>query len=250
MSEPSLQLIPRDFDLHLSYSSAQIEEIRHNCRIKFGNKLVSLFFKLEKGVEIGTSSSSSSISMRNAFVPSSQHFILLSADFCQLELRILAHLSEDSNLRKVLNRGGDVFKSIAAGWKGVSESRVTVEMRQEAKAITYGIIYGMGARTLSESMEVDEMEASAYIKQFLRAYPGIQKFKDKTEEFCRENGYVETMSGRRRYLEHINSRSAGERGKKHICDSMYVYVRTSSRCKHVLVSQYGQTNFIFSQQLK
>jgi len=124
ISEPSLQCIPRDFDLQLSYSPAQVEEIRHNCRIKFGDKVVSLFFKLENGLNDAAGELAKSVSMRNAFVPCSEQFTLVSVDYCQLELRILAHLCEDANLRRALNKTGDVFKTMASQWRNIPESKV------------------------------------------------------------------------------------------------------------------------------
>jgi len=95
----------------------------------------------------------------------------------------------------------------------LDESEVSVEMRQEAKALTYGIIYGMGAKALAEQMEISQEEASLFISEFMRAYPKIRTFIDKTIKSCRENGFVETFCGRKRYLTNINSKKPGERAQ-------------------------------------
>jgi len=211
MAEPSLQCVPRDFSLALSYTEAQLEEIRHHARIKFGNKVALLLEKIQRQGGCG-SGEQGLISLRNAFIPS-KGFLLLSADYSQLELRILAHLAQEKKLLRILNTPtGDVFREIAAQWKCVQESEVTEEMRQEAKGITYGVIYGMGAKTLSDQLGVDERAASEFIRAFMWAYPGIRTFIDQTIKSCREFGFVETISGRRRYLEHINSNNATQRG--------------------------------------
>lgn len=113
------------------------------------------------------------ISCRNVF-KTPKFRGLVSADFCQLELRILTHLSKDENLLRIMNSDRDVFKSVAAKWNKISESLVTDEMRQNTKQICYGIIYGMGNRTLSENLKIDEKNVGLMVEQFHGAYPGIR----------------------------------------------------------------------------
>ncbi|KAE8621126.1 hypothetical protein XENTR_v10004692 [Xenopus tropicalis] len=139
------------------------------------------------------------VSMRHAFVPFPGGLIL-AADYSQLELRILAHLSRDRRLIQVLNSGSDVFKSIAAEWKMIDPEAVTDTVRQQAKQICYGIIYGMGAKSLGEQMGIEESDAACYIDTFKSRYTGIQKFLKETVRSCTRDGFVQTILGRRRYL--------------------------------------------------
>lgn len=128
MSDPSLQCIPKDFDLDLDFSPEEIEDIKENGKIKFGSKLASLLNQMESAKNLASQSQylrSSLISMRNVFVPCSNEFVLVSADYSQLELRILAHLSQDKGLLETLNNlEGDVFKSIASTWKKLPPDQV------------------------------------------------------------------------------------------------------------------------------
>lgn len=132
--------------------------------------------------------------------------MLIAADFCQLELRILAHLSCDSQLLQVLRADvGDVFATIAANWNGISESHVTSDQRNCCKQICYGIIYGMGSRAMAASLGCDEDNARKLSESFHQTYPGIQKYIEQIVGFVREKGYVETFAGRRRYFPTILS---------------------------------------------
>lgn len=112
-------------------------------------------------------------SCRSAFVVN-QNRALISADFCQLELRVLAHLSEDDSLIGIFNATNDVFISIAAKWNKVHESDVTDKMRNDTKQICYGIIYGMGIKSLAATMKCDEEEAQSLHESFHQTYPGIR----------------------------------------------------------------------------
>uniref|UniRef100_A0A0K8V363 DNA polymerase theta n=2 Tax=Bactrocera latifrons TaxID=174628 RepID=A0A0K8V363_BACLA len=145
------------------------------------------------------------ISCRSAFFPTQSGRCLLSADFCQLEMRILAHLSQDAALLKVMNTDRDIFNAIAARWHKLAENAVSTELRDGTKQICYGIVYGMGMRSLADALKCTEQEATSLSQQFHLAYPGIRAYTDKVVKFARNNGYIETITGRRRYLEHINS---------------------------------------------
>uniref|UniRef100_A0A665WQY9 DNA-directed DNA polymerase n=1 Tax=Echeneis naucrates TaxID=173247 RepID=A0A665WQY9_ECHNA len=123
----------------------------------------------------------------------------------QLELRVLAHLSKDQRLLQVLNGGADVFRCIAAEWKSVDPESVNDKLRQQAKQICYGIIYGMGAKSLGEQMGVDEDDAASYIESFKARYKGINAFLKETVKNCIKSGYVQTLMGRRRYLAGITN---------------------------------------------
>lgn len=140
-----------------------------------------------------------SVSMRHAFVPFTGGLIL-AADYSQLELRILAHLSHDHRLIQVLNTGTDVFRSIAAEWKMIEPESVGDNLRQQAKQICYGIIYGMGAKSLGEQMGIKENDAACYIDSFKSRYTGISHFMRETVKNCKRDGFVQTILGRRRYL--------------------------------------------------
>lgn len=114
------------------------------------------------------------ISCRSAFYPSDSKRCLISSDFCQLEMRILAHLSQDSALLQVIKSEKDIFVAIAARWNKISESSVTEQMRNGTKQICYGIVYGMGMRALAEGLKCTDQEAKMVTEQFHAVYPGIR----------------------------------------------------------------------------
>lgn len=143
--------------------------------------------------------------IRQAFVPRQKDHVFLSADYSQVELRLLAHLAEDPALMKAFNEGADVHRRTAALINGVDEADVTSEMRYRAKAINFGVIYGMGARALARQIEVKVKEASAFIETYFETYPGVRTFIDRAVETAREKGWVETLLGRRRLLPDITS---------------------------------------------
>ncbi|GAB6025098.1 hypothetical protein CHUAL_010530 [Chamberlinius hualienensis] len=179
LSEPDVQIVPRDFTVSIPKS----ENI--------------------------------TVSLRKSFIPFTGG-VLVGADFSQLELRILAELSNDCSLKSSLNGGEDVFKSIAAKWRDCSLDEVSDVDRQNAKQICYGMIYGMGAKTLGEQLDIDYDEALEFMEEFKSRYPDVRRFINSTVDKCRKLGYVETLSGRRRYLKNIeshctNTRLHGER---------------------------------------
>jgi len=143
--------------------------------------------------------------IRRAFVPRTEGAVFLSADYSQVELRLLAHLSGDEALRSAFQEGVDVHRRTAALINGVPEADVSSEMRSRAKAINFGVIYGMGARALARQIQVKTREAQAFIDQYFATYPGVRTFIDETREQARRDGYVETMLGRRRLLPDIMS---------------------------------------------
>jgi len=167
------------------------------------NKEFELDFpeQLKKG---DTSFVPSSANLRSMFVPYNGA-VLVAADYSQLELRLIAHLSKDLNLRAQLNSGGDVFKGIASGWKGCSVEQVTPEQRQQAKQICYGILYGMGEKALAATLGVSENDAGMFMETFKDKFPKLKTYIRNTIKGCKEKGFVETMLLRRRYLPAIHS---------------------------------------------
>ncbi|XP_065089210.1 DNA polymerase theta [Ochlerotatus camptorhynchus] len=153
-------------------------------------------------------------SCRSTFACSSADRILLSADFCQLELCVLAHLSQDRKLLAVMHGGKDVFRGIAAKWNHIEdESLVSDELRNYTKAIVYGVIYGMGAKSMSAELNVDEDTARTLMEQFHGTYPDIRRYADKVVQITSDRGYIETLTGRRRYLPAIHSSDAKKRSE-------------------------------------
>nr|XP_010298788.1 PREDICTED: DNA polymerase theta [Balearica regulorum gibbericeps] len=206
-TEPNIQNVPRDFEIEMPTVVEESPPSRAhgnvNSRAVLGGRKRSSILPNDLKVQAEDRSEERGIpffvSMRHAFVPFPGGLIL-AADYSQLELRILAHLSCDCRLIQALNGGTDVFKSIAAEWKMIDPEAVGDRTRQQAKQICYGIIYGIGAKSLGEQMGIDENEAANYIESFKSRYTGIQQFLRETVRSCRRDGFVQTILGRRRYL--------------------------------------------------
>jgi len=150
--------------------------------------------------------------IRKAFVPSDTQHILISADYSQIELRIMAHMSGDKNMIDAFNTGEDIHVSTAAKIQGISPGDVTKEMRGRAKTANFGIIYGISAFGLSRRMNFPLSDAKEFIEEYFRTYPGVKKYMDKSIERAREKGYVQTIMGRKRYLPDILSSNSVVRG--------------------------------------
>ncbi|CAH2071669.1 unnamed protein product, partial [Iphiclides podalirius] len=184
MREPNLQNVPRTFSVPVKYLTLTSENdlcadtIEFNCRDAF---------KAAPGC------------------------VFVSADYCQLEMRILTHYSGDPVLTDIMRSDVDVFKAIAASWSCVSEEEVDDDLRQKAKQLCYGILYGMGNRTLSQHLDVTEAEAAVFMDSFYKTYPAVKVFTHSIVDTCRRQGYVETLRKRRRYLPDINSTLAFKR---------------------------------------
>lgn len=145
--------------------------------------------------------------IRAAFVPRDDEHLILSADYSQIELRIMAELSGDPSMTQAFVDEVDIHRVTAAKVYGVDFDDVTREMRDKAKMVNFGIIYGISAFGLMQRLNIQRAEANELIDGYFREYPGVQKWIDETIEFAKEHGYVETQTGRRRYLRDINSRS-------------------------------------------
>ena len=189
---------PRDRRIHTSYNQA----VAATGRLSSNNpNLQNIPIRTERGREI-----------RKAFVPRSKDFILLSADYSQIELRIIAELSEETNMLDAFRHGLDIHTATASRVYGLPADQVTQEMRRKAKTVNFGIIYGISAFGLSERLNIPRREAADIIEAYFRQYPGIKQYMDKTIAFARENGYVETIMGRRRYIRDITSANSVVRG--------------------------------------
>jgi DNA polymerase-1 len=145
--------------------------------------------------------------IREAFVAGEPGWKILSADYGQIELRIMAHLSNDATLLQAFNSGGDIHKETAAKIYGVALADVTSDMRRAAKTVNFGIIYGQTDFGLSEQLGIPRAEAKEFREQYFRLYPGVRDFMRSTVESCRENGYVETLLGRRRQIPDIDNKN-------------------------------------------
>ncbi|UPG85291.1 DNA polymerase I [Luteibacter aegosomatis] len=148
--------------------------------------------------------------IRQAFV-APPGWRIVAADYSQIELRIMAHLSRDEGLVRAFTEGGDVHRATAAEVFGVPPEEVTTNQRRAAKAINFGLMYGMSAFGLARQLGVDRGEASDYIGLYFSRYPGVRQFMDDTRESAHRNGYVETLFGRRLYLENLSSRNQAHR---------------------------------------
>lgn len=149
--------------------------------------------------------------IRRAFVPRNEDFVLLSADYSQIELRIIAALSRDPAMMEAFEKGEDIHQSTASRVFGVPPEEVTSEMRRRAKMVNFGIAYGISAFGLSQRLNIPRGEARDIIEAYWQQYPAIRTYLDGTIEFAKKNGYVETLLGRRRYLPDITSSNATTR---------------------------------------
>ncbi|MFK7859079.1 MAG: DNA polymerase I [Granulosicoccus sp.] len=145
--------------------------------------------------------------IREAFI-AEDGYRLLAADYSQIELRIMAHLSEDEGLLNAFDKGLDVHKATAAEVFGVPLKAVEPDQRRSAKAINFGLIYGMSAFGLAKQLDIARGEAQEYINLYFERYPGVKRYMDETRALAKEQGYVETVFGRRLYLPDINARNA------------------------------------------
>ncbi len=150
--------------------------------------------------------------IRKAFIPRDANHVLISADYSQIELRIVAAISGDVNMCAAFKTGKDIHTATAAKIFNVAETDVTKEMRYKAKSVNFGIIYGQGAFGLAENLKISRSEAKEIIDNYKMQFPNIQKYMDDTINFAKENGYVITLMGRKRWLKDINSGNFTVRG--------------------------------------
>ncbi|MBE6662274.1 MAG: DNA polymerase I [Ruminococcaceae bacterium] len=153
---------------------------------------------------------------RRFFLPQSEEYVLIDADYSQIELRLLADISGDENMRAAFRDGVDIHTSTASRVFGVSENEVTVELRKRAKAVNFGIVYGIGAFSLAEDLGISRASAKEYIESYLATYPAVDRYLKDIIQEAYEKGYVTTSFGRRRYIPELAEknkmrRSFGER---------------------------------------
>jgi len=193
-----LMINQRTGRVHTSYNQA----VAATGRLSSNNpNLQNIPIRTERGREV-----------RKAFIPRDENHVLLSADYSQIELRIIAEISKEQNMLEAFTNQLDIHTATAAKVYGIALDEVTPEQRRNAKAVNFGIIYGQSAFGLSQSLNIPRKEAAEIIENYFLQYPGIKRYMADTTNFARENGYVETLMGRRRYLRDINSANATVRG--------------------------------------
>ncbi len=150
--------------------------------------------------------------VRKAFIPRDENHVLLAADYSQIELRIIAALSKDPAMVDAFQKGEDIHATTAAKVFGVPLNEVSREQRSNAKTVNFGIVYGVSAFGLSQQTNLNRSEAKELIEAYYATYPELKAYMNEQVDFARENGYVETVLGRRRYLKDINAQNAVVRG--------------------------------------
>ncbi|HEY2580940.1 MAG TPA: DNA polymerase I [Mucilaginibacter sp.] len=189
---------PKTGRVHTSYNQA----VAATGRLSSVNpNLQNIPIRTERGREV-----------RKAFIPRDEGHTIVSADYSQIELRIIAEISKDANMTEAFVKNLDIHTATAANVYGLSLEEVTSDQRRNAKAVNFGIIYGQSAFGLSQSLGIPRKEAADIIENYFAQYPGIKQYMADTMNFARENGYVCTLMGRRRYLRDINSANATVRG--------------------------------------
>lgn len=188
---------PRTGRIHTSYNQTVVVTGRLSST---NPNLQNIPIRDENGKEI-----------RKAFTAGDNN-LFLSADYSQVELRLMAHFSEDGHLIEAFNRGDDIHRATAAKIFKVTQDEVTSDMRRKAKTANFGIIYGISAFGLSERLNISRSEAKEIIDGYFESFPGVKRYMDECIAKARETGYVETLFGRRRQLDDINSRNAVVRG--------------------------------------
>ncbi len=184
--------------LHTSFNQA----VAATGRLSSNNpNLQNIPIRTERGKEV-----------RKAFIPRDENHVILAADYSQIELRLIAELSEEKTMMEAFINGEDIHAATAAKVFGVELDAVTREQRSNAKTVNFGIIYGVSAFGLAQQTSLSRSEASDIIKSYFQTYPGIRDYIEAQKELARKQGFVETMLGRRRYLKDINSRNAVVRG--------------------------------------
>lgn len=187
-----------DGRIHTNYS----QTVAATGRLSSNNpNLQNIPIRTPKGREI-----------RKAFVPGSRTAVILSADYSQIELRIMASFARDKQMIAAFHQGRDIHATTAASIFKVPLEEVTPEMRSMAKSANFGIIYGISAYGLSQNLGIPRKEAAAFIESYFREFPAVKAYMEKVIAEARERGYVSTILGRKRYLRDINSRNATMRG--------------------------------------
>ncbi|KAK7293723.1 hypothetical protein RJT34_16596 [Clitoria ternatea] len=186
MEEPNLQCVEHSVDFKVNEDKSEGDTDERHCRIN----------------------------ARDFFVPTQDNWLLLTADYSQIELRLMAHFSKDPSLIELLSKpDGDVFTMIAARWIGCPEVSVGSQERDQTKRMVYGILYGMGANSLAEQLDCSSDEAAEKIANFKSSFPGVASWLHEAVASCRSKGYVETLKGRKRFLSKIKFGSSTEKSR-------------------------------------
>jgi len=184
--------------IHTSYN----QTVTATGRLSSNNpNLQNIPIREERGREI-----------RKSFIPSDSTHVLFAADYSQIELRLMAHLSNDANMIEAFQKGEDIHAATAARIFNIPQAEVTRQQRSFAKGANFGIIYGISAFGLAQNLSIGRSEAKSMIDSYFASYPGVKLFMDQSIKTVREKGFAETLFGRRRYLSDINSSNAIVRG--------------------------------------
>jgi len=182
-------------------------------------------------------------SLRKAFVPDKKGNIILSADYSQIELRIMAHLSGDENMIKAFEKKHDIHTETAAKVFKVKQDKVDANMRRKAKEVNFGLIYGIQAFGLASRLNIDQREARDIIQSYFANFPTINAWLEKTREFARKKGYTETLAGRRRYLPNINNHNSVVRQRdERVAINMPVQGTAADMIKIAMINIYNEFN--------
>ncbi len=189
---------PKTGRIHSSFNQA----VAATGRLSSNNpNLQNIPIRSDRGKEI-----------RKAFIPKNEDYVLLSADYSQIELRIIAAIANEENMIEAFKQGYDIHQATAAKVFGKPIEEVTSDERRNAKAVNFGLIYGQTPFGLSQNLGIPRKEATQMIDEYFKQYPGIRTYMSETIEFAKEHGYVQTLQGRRRYLKDINSANFTVRG--------------------------------------
>jgi DNA polymerase-1 len=189
------KLVDKEGRLHTTFNQAGTATGRFSSQ---NPNLQNIPIRTEIGREI-----------RRAFI-APKGYKLLSADYSQIELRMVAILSKDKRLHQIFNSDEDIHSATAMAVFHVKKDEVTREMRRRAKVINFGILYGMGTRSLAENLGVSQVEAKIFYDAYFESFPGMRRYIEETKKFAENNGYVETLFGRRRYFPELTNRSVPE----------------------------------------
>ena len=185
------EINPKTGRIHTSYAQA----VASTGRLSSNNpNLQNIPIRTKRGQEV-----------RKAFIPRDENHVLLAADYSQIELRIIASLSNEETMIEAFKNGEDIHASTASKVFNVPLEEVTREQRSNAKTVNFGIVYGVSAFGLSNQTDLSRKEAKALIDTYYETYPKLKNYMAKQVDFARDNGYVETVLNRRRYLKDINS---------------------------------------------
>lgn len=189
-----LQVNPKTGRIHSNFNQARVATGRLSSE---NPNMQNIPIKNEAGREI-----------RKAFIPRNNDYVILAADYSQIELRIIADMSKDASMLESFAAGNDFHRATASKVYGVPYDEVTADQRRNAKTVNFSITYGAGATNLSRQLGISRNDATELIQNYFKEFSGMKQYIDSTVQFARDNGYVKTLLGRRRYLRDINSRNS------------------------------------------